>query len=189
MSEVTRIIQEIQDGNLTAANDLLPLVYSELKRLAAEKLRHEKPGQTLQPTALVHEAYLRLVGELDQGWNGRGHFFGAAAEAMRRILIEYARRKKSAKRGGDLERYEIDEADAIETGRDVEEVLDLDEALTKLEAFDSDLARLVKLRYFAGMTIDEAAEAMGVSPRTIKRNWTYARAWLGRELEGNNFAV
>ena len=182
MSEVTRIIHEIQQGNQAATSALLPLVYSELRRLASQKIRRERPGQTLQATALVHEAYLRLVGNADQAWDGRAHFFAAAAEAMRRILIESARRRKSLKRGGDRERFEIDEADAIDTGKDIDELLDLDAALTRLAEIDPDLARLVELRYFVGLTIEESADALDVSPRTVKRNWAYARAWLGREL-------
>ena len=182
MSEVTRIIQQIQQGDRAASRELLPLVYSELKRLAARRMRHERPGQTLQPTALVHEAYLRLIGNPDDAWDGRAHFFGAAAEAMRRILIESARRKNSLKRGAEHIQRELDEVDAIEVSKDIDELLDLDAALTKLEQVEPELAQLVELRYFVGLTIDEAATALGVSPRTVKRNWAYARAWLGREM-------
>ncbi|PQO25563.1 RNA polymerase subunit sigma [Blastopirellula marina] len=185
MSEVTRIIQQIQNGNRSATSELLPLVYAELRHIAAQKIRNELPGQTLQPTALVHEAYLRLVGNLHDGWDGRAHFFGAAAEAMRRILIESARRRKSLKRGGERHQFEIDEADAIDSGKDVDELLDLDAALSKLSHVEPELAKLVELRYFVGLTIDEAADALNISPSTVKRQWSYARAWLGRELGGS----
>ncbi|WP_409994668.1 sigma-70 family RNA polymerase sigma factor [Blastopirellula marina] len=186
MSQVTRLIREIQDGNVAATSELLPLVYAELKRLAAHKIRNERPGHTLQATALVHEVYLRLVGNTGERWDGQAHFFAAAAEAMRRILIENARRKKSQKRGGDRQQFEVDEADAIEAGKDIDELLDLDAALTKLQAVEPELAKLVELRYFVGLTIEQSADAMGISPRTVKRNWAYARAWLGREMEGRD---
>jgi RNA polymerase sigma factor (TIGR02999 family) len=182
MSAVTRILSAIEQGDPSAAEQLLPLVYDELRRLAAQKLAHEKPGQTLQATALVHEAYLRLV-DVDQAqpWNSRGHFFAAAAEAMRRILIEQARQKGSQRRGGARDRYELRDDDLIAAPLN-EELLDLDEALTKLAAADPQAAELVKLRVFAGMTVAEIAQVQGTSPRTVKRNWAYARAWLGREL-------
>ena len=182
MSEVTQILAQIQQGNVTAAADLLPLVYAELRRLASHKLNKELPGQTLQPTALVHEAYIRLVGDEEIKWDGRSHFFAAAAEAMRRILIENARRRNSLKRGGDVSQQEVSEDDAIVYLDDIDELLDLDEALTKLAVDEPELAKLVELRYFAGLSVEEAAEALGVSGRTIKRNWAFARAWLGREL-------
>src|SRR5207249_4975229 len=182
MNDVTRILSAIEHGDPTAAEQLLPLVYDELRKLAAQKLAQEAPGQTLQPTALVHEAYLRLVDvEQAQPWNSRGHFFAAAAEAMRRILIEQARRKCSQRRGGARRRAALRDDDLIETPLD-EDLLDLDEALARLEAADPQAAELVKLRVFAGMTTEEIAQVQGTSPRTVKRNWAYARAWLGREL-------
>jgi RNA polymerase sigma factor (TIGR02999 family) len=183
MTEVTRILSAIQEGAPHAAEQLLPLVYDELRKLAALKLAHEKQGQTLQPTALVHEAYIRLVDvEKMQHWDGRGHFFAAAAEAMRRILIEAARRKRSQRRGGGQLRRQLLSDDNVTAPPISDELLDLDEALTKLRAVDPSGAELVKLRVFAGMTIDEVAEFQGISPRTVKRTWTYARAWLGRQM-------
>ncbi len=182
MSEVTHILNAIEQGDAHAAEQLLPLVYNELRQLAAVKLAQEKPGQTLQATALVHEAYLRLLGEENgQHWNGRGHFFGAAAEAMRRILIDLARRKCSQRCGGARHRCELLDADRIDTSLNAE-LLDVDEAITRLATADPQAAELVKLRVFAGMTVEEIAQAQGVSARTVKRNWSYARAWLGREL-------
>jgi RNA polymerase sigma factor (TIGR02999 family) len=182
MSEVTRILSAIEEGDPLAAEQLLPLVYDELRKLAAQRLAREAPGQTLQPTALVHEAYLRLVDvEQAQRWNSRGHFFAAAAEAMRRILVEKVRRKRSLRHGGARGRCELSDEDRLEVPLN-EAVLDLDRALTKLGATDPQAAELVNLRVFAGMTIEEAAAVQGVSPRTVKRNWAYARAWLGREL-------
>jgi RNA polymerase sigma factor (TIGR02999 family) len=182
MSDVTQILSQIESGDPSAAEQLLPLVYEELRKLAAAKLANEKPGQTLQATALVHEAYLRLVDvERAQHWESRGHFFGAAAEAIRRILIEKARRERRLKRGGDLQRVELDPAQR--TTADAEtDVLALDEALTKLGEAKPEIVQLVKLRYFAGLTVDEAAQALGVSSSTASRHWTYARAWLYREL-------
>jgi RNA polymerase sigma factor (TIGR02999 family) len=160
----------------------LPLVYDELRRLAAHKIVQEKPGQTLQATALVHEAYVRLVDvEKVQHWNSRGHFFAAAAEAMRRILIENARRKQSQRRGGPIGRCELRDDDRVEIPLEGE-LIDLDEALSKLALSDPQAAELVKLRVFAGMTVEEVAEVQGVSARSVKRNWAYARAWLGRQL-------
>ncbi|MDA8745507.1 ECF-type sigma factor [Rubripirellula amarantea] len=181
--DVTRILSAIHEGDRHAASELLPLVYEELRGLASSKMNHEKSGHTLQPTALVHEAFLRLVGGEDQQkWDSRGHFFAAAAEAMRRILIDNARRRGRNKRGGDYVRRELDEDAAIVVADDVDELLALDDALTKLAIEDADLAKLVELRYFTGLTIDETAEVQGVSPRTTKRNWAYARAWLQREM-------
>jgi RNA polymerase sigma factor (TIGR02999 family) len=182
MNDVTRILSDIEAGDPHAAEHLLPLVYEELRKLAAQKLAQEKPGQTLQPTALVHEAYLRLV-EVDQAqhWNSRGHFFAAAAEAMRRILIDQARRKCGQRRGGSRRRRELLDEHLIEVPLN-EELLDLDEALSRLVAADAQAAELVKLRVFAGMSVEEIAQRQGISPRTVKRNWAYARAWLGREL-------
>lgn len=185
MSEVTQILNQIQRGDVAAAADLLPLVYAELRELASHRLSREKPGQTLQPTALVHEAYIRLVGSAEVKWDGRSHFFAAAAEAMRRILIENARRRQSLKRGGDLDRRAIGDEDAIIDFGDVDELLDLDAALTKLASDEPELAKLVELRYFAGLSVEEAAKALDVSPRTVKRNWAFARAWLGRELNSD----
>jgi RNA polymerase sigma factor (TIGR02999 family) len=183
MSEVTRILSAIEQGDQYAADQLLPLVYDELRKLAAARLAAEAPGQTLQPTALVHEAYLRLVGnEERQDWNGRGHFFSAAAEAMRRILIENARRRKSAKGGGGWERQELIDADlAVDTSGD--DLFAVDEALSRLAAEDPRAARLVELRFFLGMTLEEAAAHLGMQARTAYRDWAYARAWLRRALD------
>jgi RNA polymerase sigma factor (TIGR02999 family) len=182
MAEVTQILHQIQQGNVAAASDLLPLVYAELRRLARYRMRKERPGQTLNPTALVHEAYIRLVADQAVNWDGRSHFFAAAAEAMRRILIENARRRKSLKRGGDLNQQDLPEEDAIIDFADMDELLDLDAALTKLALDEPELAKLVELRYFAGLTIEETSQALGISARTVKRNWAFARAWLGREM-------
>jgi RNA polymerase sigma factor (TIGR02999 family) len=181
-SDVTRILSAIEQGDPSAAEQLLPLVYDELRKLAAQRLAQEKPGQTLQATALVHEAYLRLVDvEQAEPWNSRGHFFAAAAEAMRRILVESARRKKAEKRGGQQERFELRDGDRVEIRVD-DDLIDLDDALSKLALADPQAAELVKLRVFAGMTVEETAQVLGVSARTVKRNWAYARAWLGRQL-------
>jgi RNA polymerase sigma factor (TIGR02999 family) len=186
MSEVTRILSAIERGEPGAAGELLPLVYQELRRLAAQKLKREAPGQTLQPTALVHEAYLRLVGAgAEPHWDGRGHFFAAAAEAMRRILVESARRKQSAKHGGGLRRHDATEVPLAAPER-AEDLLALDEALERLAARDPVKADLVKLRYFAGMTIEEAAEALGISAATAKRYWAYSRAWLYEVIAGDS---
>jgi len=183
MNDVTRILAAIEHGDPRAAEQLLPLVYDELRTLAAQRLAHEKPGQTLQATALVHEAYLRLVGPGDaQGWDGRGHFFAAAAEAMRRILVDNARRKRTAKHGGGRRRSELDDVEIVAEAPD-EDLVALDEALTRLAAEDPAKADLVKLRYFAGLSIEEAARALGISPATAKRRWAYARAWLFRTIE------
>jgi RNA polymerase sigma factor (TIGR02999 family) len=186
-SDVTRVLQEIERGDPQAAERLLPLVYDELRRLAARKMAQEAPGHTLQPTALVHEAYVRLVGDGRQRpWDGRGHFFAAAAESMRRILIENARRRKSGKRGGGRARQELREdalADEALAPDAHDELLALDEALARLAAVEPEIVQLVKLRYFAGLTIEQAAAALGISPRTAKRHWAYARAWLRREMD------
>lgn len=186
-NDVTKILSAIEAGDRKAAGQLLPLVYDELRRLATQKMTQEKSGHTLQPTALVHEAFLRLIGQEDrQKWDGRGHFFAAAAQAMRRILIESARRRNADKRGGgERLRREVRDDDAVFDSLNVDTLLSLDEALTKLAAEDEGLAKLVELRYFTGLTIDETAEIMGVSPRTTKRNWAYARAWLRREMDGD----
>jgi RNA polymerase sigma factor (TIGR02999 family) len=182
MRDVTRILSAIEQGDSSAAEQLLPLVYDELRQLAAQKLAHEKPGQTLEATALVHEAYLRLV-DVDkaQHWNSRGHFFVAAAEAMRRILVENARRKKRIKHGGDLGRVEIEMAE-LPTRMSSNELIALDEALEKLKQHDPVKAELVNLRYFAGMTIEQAAEVLNISRITAHRYWTYARAWLHQQM-------
>jgi RNA polymerase sigma factor (TIGR02999 family) len=182
MSDITRILSLIDSGDPSAAECLLPLVYEELRKLAAVRLAHEKPGQTLQATALVHEAYLRLVGDgQEQDWNSRGHFFAAAAEAMRRILIEQARSKGRQKRGGARQRIDIDAIDvAIHATPD--QFLAIDEALEKLRHEAADVYELVKLRYFAGMNIEQAAAALGISAPTAYRHWNYARAWLHAEL-------
>ena len=181
--DVTRILSAIEQGDQAAASQLLPLVYEELRRLAASRMQQERSGHTLQPTALVHEAFLRLVGDDSREWDGRGHFFAAAAEAMRRILIENARRKGRIKRGGDLKRQELDEESASAVvPQNVDDLLALDEALTKLADKDPDLVRVVELRYFTGLSVEETAKVLGVSSRTTKRNWSYARAWLQREM-------
>ncbi len=182
MHDVTCILCAIEKGDPQAAEQLLPLVYKELRRLAAEKMAQEKPGQTLQATALVHEAYLRLVDvEKAQNWNSRGHFFAAAAEAMRRILIGNARQKKSQKHGGHFRRANID-VEGIAGDESPDRLLALDEAVAKLTAIEPQKAEVVKLRYFAGLTAREAAAALGISEVTANRYWTYARAWLQREM-------
>jgi RNA polymerase sigma factor (TIGR02999 family) len=183
MSDVTRIISQIEQGDPAAAEQLLPLVYDELRKLAAVQLAREKPGQTLQATALVHDAYVRLVGnEHEQTWDNRGHFFAAAAEAMRRILIDIARRKLQGKNGGLLRRVELAEIDAAVAPQD-EQLLLLDEALTKLASVRPQAAQLVQLRFFAGLTVEEAAAVSGISVRTARRLWVFAQAWLRREME------
>jgi RNA polymerase sigma factor (TIGR02999 family) len=184
MSEVTRILSAIEQGDPHTAEQLLPLVYQELRALAAQRLAQEKPGQTLQATALVHEAYLRLV-DRDQAprWNSRGHFFGAAAEAMRRILVDQARRKQADKRGGQGRRVPLDAADVGFTSP-ADELLDIDEALTRLAAEDPQAARLIQLRYFAGLSIEDAAEVVGVSRSTAYEHWAYARVRLRTLLDG-----
>jgi RNA polymerase sigma factor (TIGR02999 family) len=182
MSDVTRVLLQIGKGDPTAANQLLPLVYDELRKLAAAKLAQEKPGQTLQATALVHEAYLRLVGgDQDQAWDSRGHFFAAAAEAIRRILIDQARRKQSLKRGGELCQVALVIEPVAAEGE--VDVLTLDEALDRLAARDAQAADLVKLRFFAGLTAAQSADALGISERTADRVWAYARSFLLKELE------
>ena len=182
MNEVTRVLSAIKEGDPHAAEQLLPLVYQELRQLAAQKLGQEKPGQTLQPTALVHEAYLRLVGAgQEQRWDHRGHFFAAAAEAMRRILVENARRKKRLKHGGRRQRVPLDGA-AAATNAPSDDVVALDEALTRLEEEDPVKARLVELRFFAGLPVEEAARCLGISRATADRYWAYARAWLYERL-------
>ena len=182
MADVTQILSQIYKGDPNAAESLLPLVYEELRKLAAAKLTLEKPGQTLQATALVHEAYLRLVDVKSlPSWNSRGHFFGAAAEAMRRILVERARRKGRLKRGGDRVQEPFDEVELAIPGATLD-ILALDDALDRLKASKPQIAELVKLRYFTGLTVEEAAQALGISRATADRHWTYARTWLYREL-------
>jgi RNA polymerase sigma factor (TIGR02999 family) len=181
VSEVTRILEAIRQGDPRAAEELLPLVYDELRRLAAQKLTQERPGQTLQATALVHEAYLRLVGKQDPGWDGHGHFFGAAAEAMRRILVENARRKRRLKRGGSSGRVPLEETPLACEGPS-NDLLALDEALHTLANKDPIKADLVKLRFFAGLTNEQAAKVLGISVSTAERYWLYARSWLHLEI-------
>jgi len=194
MSDVTRILSQIESGDPSAAEQLLPLVYDELRKLAAAKLAQERPGQTLQATALVHEAYLRLVGENQDSeirkhdsskekWSSRGHFFAAAAEAMRRILVESARRKKAEKYGGQHKRVELSEVQAS-VDLPPDELLALDESLAEFSRTDPQAAQLVKLHCFAGLTIEQAAELLGISARTAYRDWAYARGWLFRAIEG-----
>jgi RNA polymerase sigma factor (TIGR02999 family) len=189
MNEVTLILSAIEQGDPSASEQLLPLVYEELRRLATQRLAREKPGQTLQATALVHEAYLRLVNANHlQGWDSRGHFFAAAAEAMRRILVENARRKRRLKHGGGRARLplDLDHVAARESDKDPDDLLAFDEALGKLAVVDARAAELVKLRYFAGLTIPQAAVVLGVSPRTADLSWAYARAWLKTELQAQD---
>lgn len=182
MSEVTQILDRAQQGDPQAAAELLPLVYEELRKLAATRMAHEPPGQTLQATALVHEAWLRLTGPQDQAWNGRGHFFAAAAEAMRRILIENARRKHRLRHGGDLHRTTLTGLDVAQNTPD-EQLLAVDEALDRFGAIDPMGAQLVKLRFFVGLPNVEAARLLGIPERTAKRTWAYARSWLHEELK------
>jgi RNA polymerase sigma factor (TIGR02999 family) len=181
---ITQLLNAAADGDPLAAATILPQVYDELLRLAHRNMERESCEHTLQPTALVHEAYLRLVGDnSSQRWDSRGHFFAAAAKSMRRILVEAARRRSSLKRGGDWIRVKLDQAPAESPALDMATLLAIDEALTRLKLIDAQCAELVDLRYFGGMTIDEAAAALGVSPRTARRNWTFARAWLQREVD------
>ena len=185
MSDVTQILSRIESGDPAAAEQLMPLVYDELRKLAAARLAHERPGQTLQATALVHDAYLRLIGPADrdpQHWNDRGHFFAAAAEAMRRLLVERARRKKSVRHGGGRQRIDLEKQLCISADGD-DAVLAINDALERLRAEEPEAAQVVTLRYFAGLTIKEVAAAMNVSVRTVNRHWTYARTWLYHELE------
>jgi RNA polymerase sigma factor (TIGR02999 family) len=185
MSNVTRLLDAAASGDSRAAADLLPLVYDELRKLAAARLAPEKPGQTLQPTALVHEAYLRLVGgEQSQNWEGRGHFFAAAAEAIRRILVEAARHKGRVRHGGGRKRVELDDGCSLAEPPPDDDLLALDEALLRLEAGQPEVAAVVKLRYFAGLTAEEAAAALDISLRTANRHWAFARAWLLDALGG-----
>jgi RNA polymerase sigma factor (TIGR02999 family) len=181
VTDVTRILQAMQRGESRAAGELLPLVYDELRRIAAHKMARESPGHTLQATALVHEAWLRMMGQGNQDFDGRAHFFAVAAEAMRRILVESARRKASLKRGAAAHREELAESHLVQNVPS-EELLAVDEALDQLAAEDPTSANLVKLRYFVGMTMEEAATALGLSLRSAERLWTYARAWLRRSI-------
>lgn len=181
MSDVTLILQAVRRGDGQAAEELLPMVYNELRRLAAARMAQESAGQTLQATALVHEAWLRMVGDGDRSWQNRAHFFGAAAEAMRRILIENARRKSRLKRGGGQVRLNIEELELAATTPD-DKVLLIDEALARLQVEDPQIARVVTMKYFGGMTNQEAAESLGVTERTVERQWAYAKAWLFRDI-------
>jgi RNA polymerase sigma factor (TIGR02999 family) len=182
VNDVTKILSAIEQGDPHAADELLPLVYEELRKLAASRMAKENPGHTLQPTALVHEAWLRLVGDANVRWDGRAHFFGAAAEAMRRILIDRARRRHARRHGGDQERVALDAVEIAAPDGD-DELLAVNDALDKLAAQDRQKAELVKLRYFAGMTIEEAAQVLRISEPTAKRYWTFAKAWLHREIQ------
>jgi RNA polymerase sigma factor (TIGR02999 family) len=183
MTEVTRILSRIERGDPRATEQLLPLVYDELRQLAAQRLAYEKPGQTLQATALVHEAYLRLIGPLDgDRYADRGHFFAAAAEAMRNILVDKARRKRRPKHGGGRQRVELEDDAAPAPPSAAEELLALDEALSRLAADDPEAAAVVKLRYFAGLSVEQAAQSLGMSRASAYRHWTFARAWLRQEL-------
>lgn len=186
MSDVTRILNAIEQGDENATDELLPLVYEELRLLAAQRLSREQPGQTLQATALVHEAYIRLVGLDKQSWSNKGHFFVAAAEAMKRVLIDHARQKKSLKRGGDHERVPLDVVNTPQNALpQYDDLIDLDVALEKLSKRDRSKADLVKLRYFAGLTGEQAAQALGISPATAERHWDYASSWLRLEIVKN----
>jgi RNA polymerase sigma factor (TIGR02999 family) len=183
MSDVTRILNAIEHGDKKASEKLLPLVYEELRLLAAQKMSQERPGQTLQATALVHEAYIRLVGEKAQDWKSRRHFFRAAAEAMRRILIDNARHKKSLKHGGEHQKIDLDEATLKQNDdSSADDLIALDEALVRLAAEEEIRAEVVKLGYFAGLSVEQTAGILGISPTTVKRYWAYARAWLLREI-------
>lgn len=181
MSTITPILNQLQSSS-DSTNELLPLIYAELRRLANFRLKNAPEGQTLQATSLVHEAFIRLAAGGEKQWDNRGHFFAAAAEVMRHIVIENIRRRNSLKRGGNRIQFSVEDYDVVIDSPNLDELLDLDNALTKLADSDPDLARLVELRYFAGLTIEETAEALQISPRTVKRNWAFARAWLGREL-------
>lgn len=186
MSKVTSILSAIDAGDAQAAAQLLPLVYNELRKLAAQKLASEKAGQTLDATALVHEAYLRLIGDgAEQSWNSRGHFYRAAAEAMRRILIDKARRKKRAKHGGERQRLDVDAMELAENCGDDEQVLAVDEALQRLAEEEPQVAEVVRLRWFAGLSVEQTAAALSISIRTVNRHWAYARAWLFQQLKSD----
>ncbi len=182
MSDVTLLLQAIKAGDTAAADKIFPLVYAELRKLAAAQMAKERPGHTLQTTALVHEAWLRLGGEVNTNWNGRGHFFGAAAEAMRRILVDHARRKQAERRGSGKSNLNIADLEIAAEQTDDEQILAVNEALEKLTAVHPEEAELVKLRYFGGMTLDQVATSQGISLAAAKRSWTFARAWLHREM-------
>lgn len=189
MSEVTRILLQLESGDPHAADQLISLVYNELRQLAAQRLAKEKPGQTLQATALVHDAYLRLVdGKQDQHWNSRGHFFAAAAESMRRLMVERARHKGRIRHGGGRTRVDLERLD-LAGEDDGRRLLELDEALTELASEEAEVSEVVKLRYFAGLTIEQTAAALGISVRTANRHWAYARAWLYQRLSGGDDLV
>lgn len=181
MSDVTRIIEAVVAGHASPTDDLLPVIYEDLRGIASQKLSRESNDHTLQPTALVHEAYMRLVSSKSDNWENRAHFFGAAAEAMRRILIDHARKKRRLKRGGKGKKFELDEQ-ALVQNTDSDDLLALDEALSELELLDKEKAELVKLRFFGGMSMPEAAKVLGIPPRTADRYWAYARAWLHRHV-------
>ncbi|MFI5380373.1 MAG: ECF-type sigma factor [Tepidisphaerales bacterium] len=183
MPEVTQILSALKPGNACTTDRLLPLVYEELRKLANQRMAQERGDHTLQATALVHEAYVRLVGDDACGWANRAHFFAAAAEAMRRILIEHARAKDGPRRGGGLRKLPLDVVD-LATAEDPEEIMALDDAISRLEKQDADAARVVRLRFYAGLSVDETAETLGISPRTVKREWAFARAFLFRHLQG-----
>jgi RNA polymerase sigma factor (TIGR02999 family) len=189
MSEVTQILEAIQQGDAKAAEDLLPLVYQELRKLAAQRMAREQPGHTLQATALVHEAWLRLGADAQPAWQNRAHFFAAASEAMRRILVERARRKQREKRGGGAEHVDVDELEIAAPLGNEEESLAVDEALDRLAAHDARKAEVVKLRYFVGFSFEETAEVLGISVPTAKRDWAYARAWLHQEIGSDHGPV
>jgi RNA polymerase sigma factor (TIGR02999 family) len=182
MSEITQVLQAIRRGDGRASEELLPLVYNELRQLAAARMNQESAGHTLQATALVHEAWLRMVGDGDREWQNRAHFFGAAAEAMRRILVDNARRKSRLKRGGDQARVDIEELDLVATSPD-EKILLMDEALEKLRAEDPEKARIVVMKFFGGMTNQEVAENLGMTERTVERQWAFAKAWLFQSIQ------
>ena len=180
--EVTRLLRELQSGKPDVVARIVPIVYSELRRLAASYLRGERENHTLQPTALVHEAYLRLVDQKDARWQNRNHFFGVAAQLMRRILVDYARGHRAAKRGGPMPKVSLEQAVVVSKERS-SELIALDEALTRLAAFDTQQARIVELRFFGGLTLEETADLLGVSPATVKRDWNMAKAWLSRQMK------
>jgi len=182
VSEITLILDEVARGNSAAAEELLPLVYDELRRIAAGRMAHEAAGQTLQPTALVHEAWLRMVGDGSRTWENRAHFFGAASEAMRRILIENARRKSCLKRGGNQQRVNLEDVDLTEASPD-DKMLLIDEALEQLKAQDEEKSKIVVMKFFGGMTNQEVARSLGVTERTVERQWAYARAWMFRQIK------
>ncbi len=179
---VTMLLKQISSGNQNAVAELVPLLYDELRRMASRYLQRERPGHTLQATALVHEAYLRLVDQKGVEWQNRSHFFGVAAQQMRRILVDYARAHHAAKRGGPLPKISLDDALAIAEGR-TGDLLELDEVLTRLASIDAQQVRIIELRFFAGLTVEETAEVLNISPATVKREWTTAKAWLAREIE------